>query len=168
MVIFLRSFNKGFRTACLGRWVHVSLPFACEHACEFVTDRGRLCRSTTGEKRNLSPDYPGVNFLAKDGLLTEAEITRDMLASLRYRVCPAPVGTDSKYPACDANPRRLNCRPCVLCRFTDRKLTTHQFLNRLPKVVVKAGQVIDVRDSLRATLQVSSSCKCSPHSILMI
>lgn len=39
---------------------------------------------------------------------------------------------------------------------TGKKLTTHQFLNRLPKAVVKAGRVIDIRDSLRATLQVSS------------
>uniref|UniRef100_A0A8C2XHR0 UBX domain-containing protein 11 n=1 Tax=Cyclopterus lumpus TaxID=8103 RepID=A0A8C2XHR0_CYCLU len=40
---------------------------------------------------------------------------------------------------------------------------THlSFLNRLPKVVVKAGCVIDIRDSVRAVLQVSS--KDPPHS----
>uniref|UniRef100_A0A3B4Y0M7 UBX domain-containing protein 11 n=1 Tax=Seriola lalandi dorsalis TaxID=1841481 RepID=A0A3B4Y0M7_SERLL len=42
-----------------------------------------------------------------------------------------------------------------MCKvMTYQKLT---FLNRLPKVVVKAGRVIDVRDSLRATLQVRNS-----------
>uniref|UniRef100_A0A673VZC6 UBX domain-containing protein 11 n=1 Tax=Salmo trutta TaxID=8032 RepID=A0A673VZC6_SALTR len=35
-----------------------------------------------------------------------------------------------------------------------RKLTMDQFLNRLPKVVVKAGRVIDIRDSVKASLQV--------------
>uniref|UniRef100_A0A3Q3LJ82 UBX domain-containing protein 11 n=1 Tax=Labrus bergylta TaxID=56723 RepID=A0A3Q3LJ82_9LABR len=41
----------------------------------------------------------------------------------------------------------------------------HQkFLNKLPKVIVKAGRVIDVRDSLRTTLQVSSlSQKITPR-----
>ena len=29
-----------------------------------------------------------------------------------------------------------------------------QFLNRLPKVVVKAGRVIDIRDSVKTSLQV--------------
>lgn len=37
-----------------------------------------------------------------------------------------------------------------------------QFLNRLPKVVVKAGRVIDIRDSLRDTLQVRHSCSTPP------
>lgn len=34
-------------------------------------------------------------------------------------------------------------------------MTTDQFLNKLPKLVVKAGRVIDIRNSLRAKLQVS-------------
>ncbi|XP_035807890.1 UBX domain-containing protein 11 isoform X2 [Amphiprion ocellaris] len=38
-----------------------------------------------------------------------------------------------------------------------KKLTTDQFLNKLPKLVVKGGRVIDVRDSVRATLQGSSA-----------
>uniref|UniRef100_A0A3P9NVH6 UBX domain-containing protein 11 n=1 Tax=Poecilia reticulata TaxID=8081 RepID=A0A3P9NVH6_POERE len=38
----------------------------------------------------------------------------------------------------------------------DRRLNTDQFLNKLPKVVVKAGNVFDIRGSLRRTLQVSS------------
>lgn len=37
-----------------------------------------------------------------------------------------------------------------------------QFLNRLPKVVVKAGRVIDIRDSLRDILQVRNSCSTPP------
>lgn len=41
-------------------------------------------------------------------------------------------------------------------RFTDGRLTTDQFLNKLPKVVVKAGNVINIRGSLRRTLQVRS------------
>lgn len=52
--------------------------------------------------------------------------------------------------------RSLSWHFHIYCWFTGKKLTTHQFLSRLPKVVVKAGRVIDIRDSLRATLQVSS------------
>lgn len=37
---------------------------------------------------------------------------------------------------------------------TGKKLSTGQFLNKLPKVVVKAGRVVDIRDSLRTSLQV--------------
>ncbi|XP_062254873.1 UBX domain-containing protein 11 isoform X3 [Platichthys flesus] len=40
-----------------------------------------------------------------------------------------------------------------------KKLTTDQFLSRMPKVVVKAGRVIDIRESLRATLQGSSAAQ---------
>ncbi|XP_022049100.2 UBX domain-containing protein 11 isoform X2 [Acanthochromis polyacanthus] len=46
-----------------------------------------------------------------------------------------------------------------------KKLTTDQFLNKLPKCVVKGGRVIDVRDSVRATLQGSSA---DPESSSMI
>ncbi|XP_044062978.1 UBX domain-containing protein 11 [Siniperca chuatsi] len=48
-----------------------------------------------------------------------------------------------------------------------KKLSTDQFLNRLPKVVVKAGRVIDIRDSLRATLQGSSDAPSS-NSVILI
>ncbi|KAI3360428.1 hypothetical protein L3Q82_002330 [Scortum barcoo] len=48
-----------------------------------------------------------------------------------------------------------------------RKLSTDQFLNRLPKAVVKAGRVIDIRDSLRATLQGSSDPQSS-NSVILI
>ena len=37
-----------------------------------------------------------------------------------------------------------------------KKLSMDRFLSRLPKVVVKAGRVIDIRDSVRAALLVSS------------
>ncbi|XP_060937991.1 UBX domain-containing protein 11 [Limanda limanda] len=40
-----------------------------------------------------------------------------------------------------------------------KKLTTDQFLSRMPKVVVKAGRVIDIRESLRATLLGSSAAQ---------
>uniref|UniRef100_A0A3Q3WHI4 UBX domain-containing protein 11 n=1 Tax=Mola mola TaxID=94237 RepID=A0A3Q3WHI4_MOLML len=40
-----------------------------------------------------------------------------------------------------------------------KKVSTDQFLNRLPKMVVKGGRVIDIRDSVRDTLlDVRSSC----------
>ncbi|XP_034410354.1 UBX domain-containing protein 11 [Cyclopterus lumpus] len=48
-----------------------------------------------------------------------------------------------------------------------RKLSTDQFLNRLPKVVVKAGCVIDIRDSVRAVLQGSSDAQSSNSVILV-
>ncbi|XP_047196754.1 UBX domain-containing protein 11 isoform X4 [Hippoglossus stenolepis] len=48
-----------------------------------------------------------------------------------------------------------------------RKLTTDQFLSRMPKVVVKAGRVIDIRESLRATLQGSSAAQSSDSAILI-
>ncbi|XP_056237058.1 UBX domain-containing protein 11 isoform X3 [Seriola aureovittata] len=48
-----------------------------------------------------------------------------------------------------------------------KTVTMDQFLNRLPKVVVKAGRVIDVRDSLRATLQGSSDVQSS-ESVVFI
>ncbi|XP_039974405.1 UBX domain-containing protein 11 [Xiphias gladius] len=42
-----------------------------------------------------------------------------------------------------------------------KKLTTDQFLNRLPRLVVKAGRVIDIRESLRTTLQGSFDAQSS-------
>ncbi|KAM6909693.1 UBX domain-containing protein 11 [Xenentodon cancila] len=46
--------------------------------------------------------------------------------------------------------------------------TTEQFLSKLPKVVVKAGKVIDVRDSLRTLLQGSSDTQSSSSSPILI
>ncbi|XP_030605101.1 UBX domain-containing protein 11 [Archocentrus centrarchus] len=48
-----------------------------------------------------------------------------------------------------------------------KKLTTEQFLNKLPKFLVKAGRVIDIRNSLRATLQGSSDAQ-STSSVTLI
>ncbi|XP_071326276.1 UBX domain-containing protein 11 isoform X2 [Trachinotus anak] len=48
-----------------------------------------------------------------------------------------------------------------------KNLTVDQFLNRLPKVVVKAGRVIHIRDSLRATLQGSSDAQSSDSVVLI-
>lgn len=42
------------------------------------------------------------------------------------------------------------------------KLTMEQFLNKLPKSLVRDGQVIDIREDLKKTLQV----RCSPSLIL--
>ncbi|XP_030015221.1 UBX domain-containing protein 11 [Sphaeramia orbicularis] len=47
------------------------------------------------------------------------------------------------------------------------KLSLDQFLNQLPKVVVRAGRVIDIRDSLRCTLQGSSDAQSSSSVILI-
>ncbi|XP_062322528.1 UBX domain-containing protein 11 isoform X2 [Osmerus eperlanus] len=44
----------------------------------------------------------------------------------------------------------------TLSQIPGRKLSMDQFLNRLPKVVVKAGRVIDIRDSVKTSLQGSS------------
>ncbi|XP_068592013.1 UBX domain-containing protein 11 isoform X4 [Cebidichthys violaceus] len=55
----------------------------------------------------------------------------------------------------------------VSSQLPGKKLSTDQFLNRLPKVVVKAGCVIDVRDSLRAVLQGSSDAQSSNSVILV-
>ncbi|XP_073341544.1 UBX domain-containing protein 11 [Pagrus major] len=54
----------------------------------------------------------------------------------------------------------LSCKP-------GKKLSVDQFLNRLPKVVVQAGRVIDIRDSLRDALQGSSDAQSSDSVILI-
>ncbi|XP_035765909.1 UBX domain-containing protein 11 [Neolamprologus brichardi] len=48
-----------------------------------------------------------------------------------------------------------------------KKLTTDQFLNKLPKSVVKAGRVIDIRNSLRAKLQGTSDVDSSSSVTLI-
>ncbi|XP_017293669.2 UBX domain-containing protein 11 isoform X2 [Kryptolebias marmoratus] len=52
-------------------------------------------------------------------------------------------------------------------RSTGKTLTTDQFLNRLPEMVVRAGRVIDIRNSLRKTLQGSSGTENSSSGILI-
>uniref|UniRef100_A0A3B5MDE6 UBX domain-containing protein 11 n=1 Tax=Xiphophorus couchianus TaxID=32473 RepID=A0A3B5MDE6_9TELE len=47
---------------------------------------------------------------------------------------------------------------------SSQRLTTDQFLNKLPKVVVKAGNVINIRGSLRRTLQVRKT----PRSVVTL
>ncbi|CAL8248194.1 unnamed protein product [Lota lota] len=47
-----------------------------------------------------------------------------------------------------------------------RKLTKEQFLHRLPKVVIKGGKVIDIRNSVEATLQGSSNGQNSPVTFI--
>uniref|UniRef100_A0A8C7CNI3 UBX domain-containing protein 11 n=1 Tax=Oncorhynchus kisutch TaxID=8019 RepID=A0A8C7CNI3_ONCKI len=56
---------------------------------------------------------------------------------------------------------------CTVSQIPGRKLTMDQFLNRLPKVVVKAGRVIDIRDSVKASLQGSSDASNS-HAVTVI
>lgn len=43
-----------------------------------------------------------------------------------------------------------------------RRVSVDHFLNRLPKVAVKAGRVIHIRDSVRDTLQVGNCCSTTP------
>ncbi|KAM8735242.1 UBX domain-containing protein 11 [Acanthopagrus schlegelii] len=52
-------------------------------------------------------------------------------------------------------------------RFPGKKMSVDQFVNRLPKVVVKAGRVIDIRDSVRGVLQGSSDAQ-SRDSVILI
>ncbi|XP_015236252.1 PREDICTED: UBX domain-containing protein 11 [Cyprinodon variegatus] len=47
------------------------------------------------------------------------------------------------------------------------RLTTDQFLSKLPKVVVKAGNVIHIRSSMRRTLQGASEAQCSSSETLI-
>lgn len=44
---------------------------------------------------------------------------------------------------------------CLLLGFPGKGLSTEQFLMKLPKMVIKGGKVIDIRDSLRNHLKVS-------------
>lgn len=109
----------------------------------------------TGEIRISSPGHLGASFLAKERPFVMNHRT---LSALNYPVRPAHVSPN------DQNQTRGGNSPFLISPFllsTGRKLSTDQFLNRLPKVVVKAGCVIDIRDSLRAVLQVS---KDPPHS----
>ncbi|XP_063735596.1 UBX domain-containing protein 11 isoform X2 [Eleginops maclovinus] len=55
----------------------------------------------------------------------------------------------------------------VSSQLPGKKLSVDQFLNRLPKAVVKAGRVVDIRDSLRAALQGSSTAESSSSMILI-
>lgn len=104
--------------------------------------------------RNLPSDYHGRNFLVKDRLFMEEEMTQQVSPSLKYLVCPAAVPLILTNETCGGNHHNLSIDIFIFS--AGKKLTMHQFLNRLPKVVVKAGRVIDIRDSLRATLQVNS------------
>ncbi|XP_032374315.1 UBX domain-containing protein 11 isoform X2 [Etheostoma spectabile] len=55
----------------------------------------------------------------------------------------------------------------VSSQLPGKKLSMDRFLSRLPKVVVKAGRVIDIRDSVRAALQDSSDAQRSNSTILI-
>ncbi|XP_061632477.1 UBX domain-containing protein 11 [Phyllopteryx taeniolatus] len=50
--------------------------------------------------------------------------------------------------------KKEECSIKVSLQFPGKRLRTNQFLNRLPKVMVKAGRVIDIRDSVWTTLHV--------------
>ncbi|XP_051922664.1 UBX domain-containing protein 11 isoform X3 [Hippocampus zosterae] len=55
----------------------------------------------------------------------------------------------------------------VSSQFRAKTLSTKQFLNRLPKMVVKAGRVIDIRDSARTALQASPDAHNSCSAIIV-
>ncbi|XP_034552901.1 UBX domain-containing protein 11 [Notolabrus celidotus] len=54
----------------------------------------------------------------------------------------------------------------VSSKLPGKKLSMDQFLSKIPRVVLKAGRVIDVRDSLRRTLQGSSDARSS--SVILV
>lgn len=77
-------------------------------------------------------------------------------SSEQYTLCPVNNTMILPKVAPEVEMLIRHCHSHASLLVTGKKLSTNQFLKRLPKVVVKAGRVIDIRDSLRATLQVSS------------
>uniref|UniRef100_A0A3P9NVF2 UBX domain-containing protein 11 n=1 Tax=Poecilia reticulata TaxID=8081 RepID=A0A3P9NVF2_POERE len=65
-----------------------------------------------------------------------------------------PSELQQRFP--DGIPFEVRLYDEIMVRTPWHTLNTDQFLNKLPKVVVKAGNVFDIRGSLRRTLQVSS------------
>ena len=115
----------------------------------------------TDEMRNLSSGK--ISFLVKDKLFVGRKMSCQTLPTLKYQVCASnitliltEVRSVLEIPCC-------HCHSPIFFWFTGKILIADQFLDRLPKVVVKAGQVINIRESLRATLRVSGH-KIPPHS----
>lgn len=79
--------------------------FVREQMCKFVTNRNLLCRFMTDEMRNLLSGNRGINFLVKDGLFMEGEMTLQMLPFLRYLVCPATITLILTNQTCAGNHR---------------------------------------------------------------
>lgn len=79
-----------------------------------------------------------------------------------HLVCPANI-TDNPRMSQQSS-LSSSCFPLV----TGKKSSMDRFLNRFPKAIVKAGRVIDIRESLRATLQVSSVQRRSVPSMLLL
>ena len=110
------------------RWVN----FLRIATCRYI-----LRRFMTGEMRNSSFGHRGTDFLVRVRLFEGGKVN----------------------PLCPANIKnRYSLRGLVfiiiLMLSSGKKMSVDQFVNRLPKVVVKAGRVIDIRDSVRGVLQV--------------
>ncbi|XP_045902069.1 UBX domain-containing protein 11 isoform X1 [Micropterus dolomieu] len=88
-------------------------------------------------------------------------------SSEQYTLCPVNNTMILPKVAPEVEMLIRHCHSHASLLVTGKKLSTNQFLNRLPKVVVKAGRVIDIRDSLRATLQGSSDAQRS-NSVILI
>eukprot|EP00066_Takifugu_rubripes_P014642 XP_011603908.1 PREDICTED: UBX domain-containing protein 11 [Takifugu rubripes] len=71
-----------------------------------------------------------------------------------------PDGTP--FEVCDRRNEEFTSR----LTFPGKKVRAEQFLNRLPKVVIKNGHVIDIRNSLRDTLQGSTKTQTIPSVII--
>lgn len=91
----------------------------------------------TGEMRNSSSGHRGIDFLVKVRPFEEGKVNL---------VCPADI----------KNQHSLRCMVFIIILMfsSGKKMSVDQFVNRLPKVIVKAGRVIDIRDSVRGALQV--------------
>lgn len=57
-------------------------------------------------------------------------------------------------------PLTLTLTPPTSSLGPGKKVGVEHFLSRLPKAIVKAGHVIDIRTPVRETLQVGNCCCC--------
>lgn len=91
----------------------------------------------TGEMRNSSSSYRGRNILVKDRLFMEVRLVCAVKITL---IAPSTAPVTTLIFMSSSGP--------------GQKMSVDQFQNKLPKVVIKAGRVIDIRGSLRDILQV--------------
>lgn len=151
MAIFHLSFKKDFRMVYLLRWVSVSFSY-------FVFGNNRLSSQKFSlqlhDRRyeEFNSRLPWETFPGKGQAVCG---DKDESASSLSSHFPGLFCKRHPDQSRGADPQRLCCHSHVFFWFKGKKLTTDQFLNKLPKLVVKAGRVIDIRNSLRAKLQVS-------------
>lgn len=113
MGIFHLSFRRDFQMAFLLKWVSVSfLSFYQQMCTNLWLNRNLLCRFTTGEMRNLSSGYRGINFLVKDRLFVGRELNHRMLLALKYLVCASHKHHSDT--SCRGNPSSSSSLSCLL------------------------------------------------------